>query len=167
MIEFAGASKHLDVRPEGRSSLRMTIQLVCVSFLFCALLVSCATSSTSREYNRPWGVVRATVQKNLPLGVRTTSRNGRTFESNYFVPKGSWEDDGTDARERAFARVTILNSSRPYQVEASVYRQSKISGGYSDPELDDTLSERLSNKIATDIANRREDRNIIDDFKPF
>lgn len=148
----------------------MTIQLVCSFFIFSVLVVGCA-SSNSREYNRPWGVVRATVQKNLPLGVRTTSRNGRTFESNYFIPKGNWDDDGTDAKERAFARATILNASRPYQVDVSVFRQRKsggeYGGGYSDPEHDNELSERLANKIATDIANRREDRNIIDDFKPF
>lgn len=164
MIELTGAMKHLDLRPAGKLSLLMTIQLV----FFCAFVTACSTTSaTSREYNRPWGVVRATVQKNLPLGVRTTSRNGRTFESNYFIPKGNWDDDGADAKERAFARATILNSSRPYQVEVAVFRQRKISGGYSAPELDDELSERLSNKIANDIANRREDRNIIDDFKPF
>lgn len=164
MIEITGARKHLGLRPASKIISSMTIQLV----FFILLLTGCATSSlTSREYNRPWGVVRATVQKNLPLGIRTTSRNGRTFESNYFIPKGSWEDDGTDARERAFARATILNSSRPYRVEVAVFRQSKFSGEYSQPELDDRLSERLANKIATDIANRREDRNIIDDFKPF
>lgn len=104
----------------------------------------------------------------MPLGVRSTSRNGRTFESNYFLPKGNWDEDGTDAKERAFARTTILNSSRPYQVEVTVFRQSKVAPGeYSAPQRDDELSERLANRIEADIANRREDRNIIDDFKPF
>lgn len=167
MIEFAGALKHLDpqkcFRPGWKITSMVTIQLVFFSVFF----MGCATSSNSREFNRPWGVVRATVQKNLPLGIRTTSRNGRTYESNFFVPKGNWDEDGTDSRERAFARATIFNASRPYRVEASVFRQRKISGGYSEPELDEELSERLVSKIASDIANRRDDRNIIDDFKPF
>jgi len=142
----------------------MTIQLV----FFYTFMVGCASTQESREYNRPWGVVRATVQKNMPLGIRTTSRNGRTFESNFFIPKGNWDDDGTDAKDRAFARSTILGSSRPYTVEVTVYRQRKLGPGeYSEPEADDVLTERLANKIETDIANRREDRNIIDDFKPF
>ena len=141
----------------------MTIQLV----FFYAFATGCASAEKTREFDRPWGVVRATVQKNMPLGVRTTSRNGRTFESNYFVPKGNWDDDGTTAKVRAFARTTILGSSRPYQVEVSVFRQHKEGGEYSSPELDQDLSERLANKIEADIANRREDRNIIDDFKPF
>jgi hypothetical protein len=145
-------------------SVLMTIQ----AGLFLFLLSSCvSTAVKTKDFNRPYGVVRATVQKAMPLGVRSTSRNGRTYESNYFIPRGTWEEDGTEAKERAFARATILGSGRPYTVECWVLRQRKEAGGYSAPEIDDDLSGRLATKIEEGIANRREDRNMIDDFKPF
>lgn len=84
------------------------------------------TAVKTKDFNRPYGVVRATVQKAMPLGIRSTSRNGRTYESNYFIPRGTWEEDGTEAKERAFARATILGSSRPYSVEVWVLRAKKL-----------------------------------------
>lgn len=164
-MNISGAFNSLDQGPVGKFTRVVTIQLV---FFYALMIVGCATSSTSPEINKPYGVVRATVQKNMPRGIRTTSRNGRTFESQYFVPSGIWEDDGTNARERAFARVTILGASRPYTIQVSVYREKRISAGeYSAGHLDDQLSNELQKKILEDIANRREDRNMIDDFKAF
>lgn len=154
-----------DLRPARVLSKVMTTQLV----FFCLFAIGCSSNAIKTpEFNKPYGVVRVAVQKNMPLGIRTTSRNGRTFQSNYFVPSGIWDKDGTNARERAYAQATILGPARPYTVEATVFRQRRLgSGEYSAPQRDDRLSEELANKIEEDIANRRDDRNVIDDFNAF
>lgn len=164
-MKIKGLLRRLDQRLGDKLSFAMTIQPV---FFYALILTACSTVSKERpEFNKPYGVVRSAVQHNMPRGIRTTSRNGRTYISEYFL-LGNWDEDGTEARERGFAKATILNSSRPYQVEAAIYRQHMISKGeYSDAQIDEQASERLIKKISDDIANRREDRNIIDDFKPF
>ena len=95
--------------------------------------------------------------------------NGRTFTSGYFSLK-DFETDGTELQDRAFARVVILGEGRPYKLEVTVFREHREKGSshYAREKLPDKkLSKMLVEKLKTALADRREDRNIIDDFRTF
>jgi hypothetical protein len=142
-------------------------ELVPTFVLLWSLVLTCCATYPPGEYQRPLSVVRGAVLKTLPRGLAFTSENGRTFTSNYFVPKGDMKADGTHAKERARAAVTILGASRPYAIEVKVFLEIKDEDGYASDGLDTDLADRLDESIRKELANRRDDRNLIDDFKSF
>lgn len=112
--------------------------------------------------------VKALVSRNLPQGLRRESLNGRHLYSGYFSPDNYYED-ATSLKERAYAEVVINGSSRPYRIDVFVYRETRDSrkGRYSKPQKDHKLAQELGAKIRASLADRREERNIIDDFRAF
>jgi hypothetical protein len=131
------------------------------------LLVSCETGSTIEQVNRPYGVLRAAVKESLPGGIRKQSENAREYDSFYFSPKGSIDNDAEKARVRESAHVTILGAGRPYTIEVDVNIEIKGNGGYEKTGHDFRRALEIAKKIQTGLSNRRDDRNMIDDFKPF
>jgi len=107
------------------------------------------------------------VVSQMPMGaVREQSPNGRELTSYYFNPR-DFDEDATDRAERAYAKVTILGAGRPYSIEARVFREKRIKGQYKLIGEDRRLSNELLERIREAIADRRDDRNIIDDFRAF
>ncbi len=102
----------------------------------------------------------------MPGGIREQSSNGRTLLSGYFIPR-NFDEDGTEASERAYAIVTILGASRPYNVDVQVNREKKSGGDYRNEGRDKVLTKQLADKLRRALADRREDRNVIDDFRAF
>lgn len=103
----------------------------------------------------------------MPMGsVKEQSLNGRELTSYYFNPK-DFDEDATDRAERAYAKVTILGSGRPYTIEVRVFREKRIKGQYTLIGEDRKLSNELLERIREALADRRDDRNIIDDFRAF
>ncbi|MCM2280331.1 MAG: hypothetical protein NDI61_00635 [Bdellovibrionaceae bacterium] len=107
------------------------------------------------------------IQQQIPRGIRVKSENQREFFSNYFSPYGDFTADGTDKRERAYAHIMILGDSRPYQTSIRVYREKKTNSGYRQTGLDKNLSRQIAARLQVALAKSREDRNVIDDFRPF
>lgn len=111
--------------------------------------------------------VKKTVISLLPQGLKDESLNGRELTSGYFNPK-NWDEDGTDLPERAIAKVLILNSGRPYKIDVHVYKEKRVKeGAYKKGSEDKKLTKDLVDRIKDALADRREDRNIIDDFRAF
>lgn len=99
------------------------------------------------------------------------SSNGRELRSLPFVVGKNDYKDGDKANDRFVLVITILGDSRPYDVEVSVVHERKIlrqglptnvAIGY-----DDGLTRELYNKLQVELTKRREDRNIIDDFRVY
>ena len=130
-------------------------------------LVGCESQVVIDDINRPFGVVRAAVKESCPGGVRKTSENGREFDSKYFAPKGPLDVDASAEVFRETAHITILGAGRPYSVSIDSYVEKKSNRGYDGYGRDSSRAKEIAERIKTGLSNRRDDRNMIDDFKPF
>jgi hypothetical protein len=107
----------------------------------------------------------------LPTGWRITSENGREFYSKHFVLDGPKYKAAGDAVDRYTATVTVLGDQRPYDLEIYVTHEKRVLGqsgfDYDEVGHDMTLARELQFKLKQELAKRREERNIIDDFRVF
>ena len=143
------------------------IGLVSLSILF--LMGGCSTKPAIDDVILAYTTVRTVVYSNIPLGVRKESPNGREITSNYFSIRSLDEELGEDAANRAYEQVIILGSSRPYRIMIKVVREqrSKKSKLFVSVGEDKKLTKDLIARLRAALADRREDRNIIDDFRAF
>ena len=107
----------------------------------------------------------------VPIGVANTSSNGREFNSQMFIlDQGSYKPAG-DSPMRYWARVTVKGSARPYAMEVFVTREKRVLRGedhiFAEAGHDQRLAKEIADKIRDQLSKRREDRNIIDDFRVF
>lgn len=140
-----------------------------------AAITGCSSRAVIENVVLPYGTVKHIVVASLPGGIRAQSTNGRELTSGYFVlgKNGDFRAlDETEAEtvgERAYAEVIILGERRPYRLDVRAYRQrrDRSTKKYSSPVYDKMLTQRFSQKVKESLANRREDRNLIDDFRAF
>jgi hypothetical protein len=140
-----------------------------IFFLFLAIsavLTGCQTKSPINDIKISYPTVRKTVISNLPQGLREESANGRELTSGYFSPK-NWDEDATEKSDRAYAKVVILGSSRPYSIDVKVMREKKRGKNFANRGVDRKLTKDLVDRLKEALADRRDDRNIIDDFRAF
>ena len=147
--------------------------------LCLALLVGlggCASFDgvTMGELNLALTDIQSAVDRALPTGKRQVSANGREFYSNYFVPrKRRLKAAKKNAKVRFYAHVFVLGDQRPYNIRVVVKRQHRTNSnvglkrGYSDVGSDQRLAKVVLKRIQRRLAKRRDDRNIIDDFRVF
>jgi hypothetical protein len=141
-----------------------------------AVLFLCACSTFYKPLHidgvdAPYALVRRVVMTSMPVGMRTASSNGREISSQYFLPKAKGYEDAISKDVRFSAKVIILGAQRPYQLEVYVFREHRknVQGRveYETVGQDLRLANRLKTEIQTRLAQRREDLNIIDDFRVF
>lgn len=113
--------------------------------------------------------IQKIVIKELPLGTRKQSQNGREYYSNYFVMKSGGEfEDAETAVARQSISITILGDRRPYDLLILAPTEKRdSSGNYVFIRNDQRLATVISRRIQKTLNERREDRNIIDDFRAF
>jgi hypothetical protein len=133
-------------------------------------MVSCASmgSMTLEDLNVALVDLQREAVAALPLGKRSQSQNARTFYSEYFVySKGEYES-GNAQPVRHYAEITILGDRRPYKMEIRVAKEVRESDGrYVLSNYDEGLTRVITRRIQSALHKRREDRNIIDDFRVF
>lgn len=99
---------------------------------------------------------------------RLTSENGRELLSKYYDRKGNSDDQVKNARERLTTHVTILGDRRPYDIQIEVVVEIRDREGvYQVVEKDDARAEKIALDIQKALVQSRDNRNIIDDFKPY
>jgi len=116
--------------------------------------------------------IRSAAAAALPMGHRGVSSNGREIFSKHFLVSGNGDvRPAGDALERFFATVTILGDRRPYDVKVVVAHEKRVLRGdnfvYVIDYYDTMLARDVGRKLEVELAKRREDRNIIDDFRVF
>jgi hypothetical protein len=146
------------------------VLLVAAAFSFGVLFTGCATvpAPLIEKVNMPFPAARAVVAGAIPNGVRSSSSNGRELVSNYFNPDSPVLRPEPNAKLVGYAVVTILNSTRPYEVEVRAYREYPPSKGQPDSreQFDLEAAKQVSDLIKVALAHRREERKLIDDPLP-
>ncbi|MGZ3743447.1 MAG: hypothetical protein ACXWRE_16910 [Pseudobdellovibrionaceae bacterium] len=88
--------------------------------------------------------------------------------SKYYDRKGNSEEQVKNARERLSTHVTILGDRRPYDIQIEVVVEIRDhSGVYQVVERDDTKARKIALEVQKALVQSRDNRNIIDDFKPY
>jgi hypothetical protein len=99
---------------------------------------------------------------------RAVSENGREMVSQYYDRKGNTDDKIKTARERRSTHITILGDRRPYDVQVEVVVEVRDhEGTYQVVGRDDARAEKIAQDIQKALVQSRDNRNIIDDFKPY
>ena len=113
------------------------------------------------------------VEINLPTGRRQVSSNGREYLSDFFIvsKNGKIQPAGL-AADRFYAHVFILGDRRPYTLQIAVVRERKTGGDsynvkYEKYATDERIAKVIAKRIQATLSKRRDDRNIIDDFRVF
>lgn len=117
-------------------------------------------------------VIRQSAMSSLPMGLMSSSPNGRELKSRYFVIEGKGKGkfvDGIQKSPRYQALITILGERRPYEVQVWVMKEERINGSYQYKVSgqDIRLANLVKGRLKEQLAKRREDMNIIDDFRVF
>lgn len=151
-----------------KRSVRLLLFTVAVFLVSCSLFYKPLRID---EAHYPLAQLRQTALRTLPVGLRSSSTNGRELLSQYFVVKSGKYVDGINLPVRWSAKIVILGERRPYEVEIYVFRERRIesSGGveYQIEDQDLRLAKRVKDELLKNLAQRREDLNIIDDFRVF
>ena len=147
-------------------------------FFAVLTLTGCATALGNRNAMKvqaidwPLGELRAVATSVLPVGPRATSPNGREILSRHFTLEGArGYRPAADATERYYASILILGDRRPYDVQILVTLERRVLRGnqftYIIEGYDTRLAKELERKFRLELTKRREDLNIIDDFRVF
>lgn len=117
-----------------------------------------------QNLDRPLLELQKAAANTLPAGLKSVSENNREFFSHPFQFGGKAYELAKPGDSRYLqAHVIVLGDSRPYTVEIRVYQVVNNQRVGSDNKLE----KRLKNEILADLAKRRENRNVIDTFRPF
>ncbi len=152
----------------------MRVNLSIFAF-FVATLASCVTVPdgfvTLKEQNISIGELKTIIHQVIPLGIRSISPNGREFFSQNYLYQDGQYIPAKDSSIRYFARVLILNSSRPYDIQIEVRQEIREDSEgrirFVDKGPDIRLAKILKAQLHDRLAKRRDDLNVIDDFRVF
>lgn len=80
----------------------------------------------------------------------------------------NFEEVKEGAKERYYSRISILGDRRPYDVQVEVFIEKKVAAKkYELIGEDIKLADKLSKKIKAMLNQSRENKNMIDDFRPY
>lgn len=123
------------------------------------------------EIHYPYGQLRKVATQALPIGLRSTSQNGRELLSQYFVIQKKKYVEAIENPTRYTAKLVLLGERRPYLVEIYVFKEARTNVGgrveYKVVGQDLRIAMKVKKELQTLLAQRREDLNIIDDFRVF
>jgi len=150
--------------------------LLALSFLLpgCAVyqqLTRDKDSSYIEELDWPISNLRATIGAQIPISVKGVSSNGREITSRFFVPTNNGFKDGEEANVRYYVVYTVLGDRLPYDVQINVQREKRVLRGtnfvYVNAGPDARLAKSLAERLNHELTKRREDRNVVDDFRVY
>lgn len=150
------------------------MKLLVVFSLF--MMTSCASWTKSEriaDVDKSLSDLRRAIQSSLPLGTRKVTEGGKHFESQYFIVGKKKFLKPLNAKKRYFADILIRGDRRPYSIEITVFKQTKVKSSkvaldsFKDNGTDERIANLIKRRIIKQLSKRREDLNIIDDFRVF
>ena len=139
-------------------------------FLFLVLPILNACASGVVLEDTPLGL--SETRRNLVIvsgEPRSTSKDGRELITKYFDKKWRSLEGIKGIKERYVAIFSIINDRRPFNVRVEVYKQVLgLENEFMEPgDYDEDMSIQLAQKVKNQLYQSRENRNMIDDFKPY
>jgi hypothetical protein len=145
------------------------------AFALLTLLVSAGCSTPGgykiENLDRPLLDLQAVASKSMPLGLRKTSVNGREYFSQYFIASERKFKPAEKSPVRSYAHIFVLGDRRPYTIQIIVHREklTKVNGStaFVETGLDHPVAKVVRSRVVQQLNKRREELNIIDDFRVF
>lgn len=130
----------------------------------------CSTGAYSTNgYDYSISDIQKSLADNLPEGLGATNTNRRVFYSRRFTV-----NQEKKKRIPLVMRVIIESDRRPYGLTFEVRKVSPNTDNLIDAFNDgdsfagqDSLAKRVVTRVEDQLAQRRKNKNLFDDFKPF
>lgn len=140
--------------------------------LGCASIGRNRAAVVIKDIDWPIAEIRTVIGQIIPVGVRTMSPNGHEVLSRHFILDRQGQPiPASDAIKRYFTHFLILGDRRPYEVEILVTQEERALRGnqftYVVSGYEVRLAKQLEARLRSELTKRREDRNIIDDFRVY
>ena len=164
----------------------MKSRVLSIAWIGLALFLfgGCATVSFESYDSQSFAEIQKAIGDMLPRGIGEVSSNQREYTSKFFrLSELGFKEDLTKegALRRAQALVVVLGDRRPYKIEVTVHveernneseipkiRKGDIEAGRYDSDGNDRrLAKRLAERIQDYLHRRSQNKNFIDDFRPF
>jgi hypothetical protein len=146
----------------------MKLPKILFSLLFIAL-VGCQTDGVVL-HDTPLNISETRIAVARVMGQpRLTSENGREMVSKYYDRKGNSDEDVIKkGRERLSTHIIILGDRRPYDIQVEVVVEIRDhEGKYQVVERDEARADKVAKDIKKALVQSRDNRNLIDDFRPY
>ncbi len=146
-----------------------------VKFVFVSIatlilsIAGCASGTVSiDDLDISISDLQKAVHESLPAKSRGQSASGREFKTVYFVQKKGEFEEVEGGLYRSYASIEIHGDRRPYSIVVQVPVEKRTSEGHYELfKYDEGTARVITRRIQKALHERREDRNIIDDFRAF
>ena len=116
---------------------------------------------------RPLNTLHKAVNYTMSGAIKRRSPNTRTYYSHYHKPGKDLNAGIAKGNERGQLVLSILGDRRPYKVVV-LYKIDKLNGGkFKFDRYDKSLALHYRAKLKEYLASRPEERDVIDDFRPY
>jgi hypothetical protein len=116
--------------------------------------------------------IREGIIKALPIKINYANIDSREYRSVPFVRYGTKIKEATNELQRAYALIYIRGNKRPYTIEVVVGVEEAesplaIQKGFKTIGYDERIAKIILARLKAHLNKRREDSNLVDDFKIF
>ena len=142
-------------------------------WVFILLMLGCAHQGLQLDnMDYPISRIKFAVSKSLPIGKRSETENGREFFSKYFIVSKGKFIPAKSFRKRKHVHISILGDRRPYKINVTVIFQVRVKGdgiseSYKTVGEDRPFAKVILRRIRKILSKRRDEGDIIDDFRIF
>ncbi len=146
-----------------------------LSSLSVVCLNACSTASyATYDYDYSIMDIQSAIVENLPQGLGATNENRRVFYSKKFTVTQEKTEQEKKGKIPLVMRVLIDGDRRPYGLAVDVRKVapniSKVDEAFNygtEFQGQVSLAKRVVSRIEDQLAQRRKNKNIFDDFRPF
>lgn len=108
----------------------------------------------------------------LPVKVNFASKDSREYKSVPFVRYGKKIKEASNELQRAYAEIFVRGAERPYTIEVVVAVEEAQSPQAIQKDFrvigyDERIAKIILARLKAHLNKRREDSNLVDDFKVF
>lgn len=120
-----------------------------------------------RNMDRSLLVIQNLISQSFPEGPAKVLRKGRLFVSKPFVIEDGMPVPAGRAPNRYYVRVFIRGVQRPYTLDIEGMEERLTKQGFRTVGRSAWIAKGMARVIHRKLTKRREQLNIIDDFRPF
>ena len=141
--------------------------IACLLILFLSSQCSTARGGKSQETDRALSTIHRVIKRTFANSIEKQSQNTRTYYSKYHAPGKNLLAGYLDKTYRGQLVASILGARRPYRVAFSYRVEKRVNGRFKLSNYDKNLARYYKDKFDDDLASRPDERDVIDDFRPY